>query len=130
MDQYTGERSDLSSSEVGRLISASKVEGTNVKNRAGEKLGSIYQIMIDKHTGKVPYAVMSFGGFLGIGERYHPLPWSMLTYDPNEDAYIVDLDKRRLEGAPTFGRDERINWEDRAWGQRVHDYYNVPPYWM
>jgi hypothetical protein len=130
MDQYTGERSDLSSSEVGRLISASKVEGTNVKNRAGEKLGSIYQIMIDKHTGKVPYAVMSFGGFLGIGERFHPLPWSMLTYDSNEDAYIVDLDKRRLEGAPTFGRDERINWEDRAWGQRVHDYYNVPPYWM
>ena len=120
----------LTKRETGRLISADKVEGTTVKNRRGDSLGSIYQIMIDKHTGKVAYSVMSFGGFLGIGERYHPLPWSMLTYDPSVGAYVVDLDKRQLEGAPTFGRDETVDWEDRAWGQRVHDYYNVPPYWM
>jgi hypothetical protein len=121
---------DLSTRETGRLISCDKVEGTSVHNRTGESLGSIYQIMIDKYTGKVAYAVMSFGGFLGIGERYHPLPWSMLTYDPSAGAYVVDLNKQRLEGAPTFARNEPVNWEDRAWGQRVHDFYNVPPYWM
>jgi hypothetical protein len=121
---------DLSTRETGRLISCDKVEGTTVRNRTGESLGSIYQIMIDKFTGKVAYAVMSFGGFLGIGERYHPLPWSMLIYDSNVGAYVVDLNKARLKGAPTFARNEPVNWEDRAWGQRVHDFYNVPPYWM
>jgi hypothetical protein len=129
MDQYAKD-SDLSARETGRLISSDKVDGTTVKNRRAETLGSIYQLMIDKYTGKVAYAVMSFGGFLGIGERYHPLPWSKLTYDQKLGAYVVDLDKRLLEGAPTFGRNETVNWEDRLWGQRVHDYYNVPPYWM
>jgi hypothetical protein len=130
VDQFTTQPGDLSTRETGRLISSDKVEGTTVKNRADETIGSIYQVMIDKHTGKVAYAVMSFGGFLGIGERYHPLPWSTLTYDPNAGAYVVDLDKRTLEGAPAYDRGETVNWEDRAWGQRVHDYYNVPPYWM
>ena len=129
MDQHDrGEH--FTQRETGRLISADKVEGTTVKNQRGESLGSIYQIMIDKYTGKVAYSVMSFGGFLGIGERYHPLPWSMLTYDPKLEAYVVNLDKQRLEGAPTFGRNEAVDWEDRAWGKRVHDFYNVPPYWM
>jgi PRC-barrel domain len=66
------------------LISADKVEGTSVYSREGEKLGSIYGLMIDKFSGRVIYAVMSFGGFLGIGDRYHPLPWSVLTYDPGQ----------------------------------------------
>lgn len=130
MDQNLGRPADLSTRETGRLISADKVEGTAVYNRAADKLGSIYQVMIDKQTGKVAYAVMSFGGFLGIGERYHPLPWSMLTYDPSQGGYIVNLDRKLLERAPTYARDEQIDWEDRAWGKRVHDYYNVPPYWM
>ena len=128
MDQYS--KDNLATRETSRLIACDKVEGTSVQNRQGESLGSIYNIMIDKYTGKVAYAVMSFGGFLGIGERYHPLPWSVLNYEPNAGAYVVDLDKRTLEGAPTFGRDERVDWEDRAWGQRVHDYYGVSPYWM
>ena len=128
MDQYS--KDNLDTRETARLISCDKVEGTAVQNRKGESLGSIYNIMIDKHTGKVAYAVMSFGGFLGIGERYHPLPWSVLNYDPTAGAYVVDLNKKVLEGAPTYGRDERVDWEDRAWGQRVHDYYGVSPYWM
>src|ERR1700733_949804 len=66
----------------GRLIAASKVNGTSVYNRAGEKLGSIYDVMLDKRSGKAEYAVMSFGGFLGIGDTYHPLPWTVLNYDP------------------------------------------------
>lgn len=130
MDTLQTDQGDLSTRETGRLIAASKVQGTNVQNRAGESLGSIYDVMIDKYTGKVAYAIMSFGGFLGIGERYHALPWSVLKYDTNAGAYVVDLDKRTLEGAPTFGRDETVDWNDQAWGKRIHDYYNVPPYWM
>lgn len=129
MDQYTKD-DQLAQRETSRLISCDKVEGTAVQNRQGESLGSIDNIMIDKYTGKVAYAVMSFGGFLGIGERYHPLPWSVLKYDAGAGAYVVDLSKQVLEGAPTYGRDERVDWEDRAWGQRVHDYYGVSPYWM
>jgi hypothetical protein len=71
----------VASEETSALISANKVEGTTVKNAAGEKLGSIEEIMIDKRSGKVAYAVMSFGGFLGIGDRHHPLPWGVLKYD-------------------------------------------------
>jgi hypothetical protein len=113
-----------------RLISSEKVEGTTVYNSTGEKLGSIQNVMIDKLTGKVAYADMSFGGFLGIGDRHHPLPWSVLKYDTEKDGYVVDLDKERLKGAPNYGAGDRMDWEDRAWGQQVHEYYGVPPYWL
>jgi hypothetical protein len=77
------------------LIASDKVEGTAVYKRQGEKLGSIHTLMIDKISGKVAYAVMSFGGFMGIGDRYHPLPWSVLTYDTGKGGYTVDLWKAR-----------------------------------
>jgi hypothetical protein len=115
--------------ETNTLISSDKVEGTSVYNRQGEKLGSIHTLMIDKISGKVAYAVMSFGGFLGIGDRYHPLPWSVLTYDTGQGGYMVDLDRTMLEGAPTYGSSETPNWSDRSWGQQVHDYYRARPYW-
>ena len=86
----------------GRLIAASKVNGTNVYNRAGEKLGSVYDVMLDKRSGKADYAIMSFGGFLGIGDSDHPLPWDQLTYDINMGGYVVNLDRARLEGAPSY----------------------------
>jgi sporulation protein YlmC with PRC-barrel domain len=70
----------VATDETSTLISSDKVEGTAVYNREGEKVGSIHTLMIDKASGKVAYAVMSFGGFLGIGDRYHPLPWSVLDY--------------------------------------------------
>jgi sporulation protein YlmC with PRC-barrel domain len=76
-----GRESDASRSETRTLIAASKVEGTAVYNRQGEALGSVYDVMIDKRSGDVSYAVMSFGGFLGIGKSYHPVPWNMLEYD-------------------------------------------------
>ena len=121
---------DLEANETNRLISADKVEGTNVYNMNGDKLGSIENVMIDKLSGRVAYAVMSFGGFLGIGDHHHPLPWSVLTYDVGQGGYVVDLDKKFLEGAPSFRTNERVNWDDEAWGRRVHDYYHVPPYWI
>ena len=84
------------SQETGQFISADKVEGTSVYNTLGDTLGAIHDLMIDKATGKVAYALMSFGGFLGFGNQYHPLPWSLLKYDPNLGGYVVNLDKRRF----------------------------------
>lgn len=119
----------LERDETSTLISADKVEGTPVYNRGGEKLGTVHSIMIDKRGGTVAYAVMSFGGFLGIGEEYHPLPWSVLDYDVKQGGYVVNLDRDILEGAPTIESSDDVDWADDAWGRRVHDYYGAAPYW-
>jgi sporulation protein YlmC with PRC-barrel domain len=107
----------------GRLIAASQVNGTTVYNLQGEKLGSIYDVILDKPSGHAEYAIMSFGGFLGIGDEYHPLPWKALTYDPVQGGYVVDIDRRRLEAAPSYGANERGMWDDPDYGRRVTDYY-------
>lgn len=121
----------LQKRETGNLIAADKVEGTGVYNAAGDKLGSVERVMIDKLSGRVAYAVMSFGGFLGIGDRHHPLPWSVLRYDPRTGGYVVNLDKEALQGAPTIAEnDAKFDWNDRKWGTSVHNYYHVPPYWQ
>ncbi len=119
---------DLDSTS-GHLIAGDNVAGTSVYDLAGEKLGTVEDVMIDKRSGQIAYAVMSFGGFLGIGDRYHPLPWKKLSYDTALGGYRVDLDRRILEGAPSYARDEDVAWDDRAWGRRVHDYYRADPYW-
>src|ERR1700752_4441599 len=118
----------LEADETHRLISSEKVDGTAVYDRRGERLGSVHHLMIDKYTGQVAYAVMSFGGFLGIGESYHPLPWRMLKYDVRQNGYVVDIDRRRLEGAPSYTTSDLPNWSDRAYVHRIDDYYGVPPY--
>ena len=106
------------------LVSSRRVEGTAVYNPKGEHLGTIEQVMIDKLTGQVAYAVMSFGGFLGIGEKYHPLPWAVLDYDPVKGGYIIDLDKKTLEGAPYYGETSAPSaWTDTTWQDRVDRYY-------
>jgi hypothetical protein len=119
---------DVDTKETERLISSEKVVGTPVYNRQDEHLGSVHSIMLDKVSGQVAYAVMSFGGFLGIGESYHPLPWRVLTYDVNRGGYVVDIDRRRLERAPSYSATERPNWADRAYGGRIDEYYGVTPY--
>jgi sporulation protein YlmC with PRC-barrel domain len=113
----------------GRLISADQVNGTNVYDTQGEKLGSVEDLMIDKVSGRIAYAVLSFGGFLGIGDKHHPLPWGTLKYDPSIGGYVVGLDRRILEGSPAYADDESVAWDDRTWGQQVHDYYKATPYW-
>jgi hypothetical protein len=118
----------VATDETNRLISSDKTVGTAVYNRHGEHLGSVYNLMIDKYSGQVAYAVMSFGGFLGIGQRYHPLPWRTLTYDTRKGGYVVDIDRTRLETAPSYTSSTAPNWSDRAYGHRVDDYYGVPPY--
>ena len=111
--------------ETERLIASDKVEGTAVYNRQGESIGSIYTLMIDKYSGQVAYAVMSFGGFLGIGERYHPLPWRMLTYDTGRGGYVVDVGREQLESAPTYARDE-TPWSRPDYGRDVYGHYGLP----
>ena len=119
----------VATDETDRLIASDKVEGTAVYNRQGERLGDVHNLMVDKYSGQVAYAVMSFGGFLGLGESYHPLPWKVLDYDTRQGGYVVDLDKEKLRGAPSYSRSETPDWSDRNWGTRVHDYYGVRPYW-
>ena len=113
----------------GTLIAAEKVKGTDVYNRAGEKLGSVEDIMIDKVSGRAIYAVMSFGGFLGMGEKHHPLPWATLKYDTQKGGYVVNLDKKQLEGAPNYDRDSEFKWTPE-YGRKVDSYYKVPSLWM
>ena len=112
--------------ETQRLIASSKVEGTPVFNRTGEQLGSVYNFMVDKISGQVAYVVMSFGGFLGIGESYHPLPWRALTFDTRLGGYVVDIEKDRLVGAPRYGTDEDP-FSDDEYGAKVDAYYRTTP---
>jgi hypothetical protein len=120
--------SAVATDETDRLIASDKVEGTAVYDRRGERLGSVYNFMVDKRSGQVAYAVMSFGGFLGIGDSYHPLPWKALTYDTGLGGYVVDFDSERLRDAPSYRASDSPTW-DRSYGRRVDDYYGLPSYW-
>ncbi len=119
---------DMTKITPNTLINAARVKGTSVYNAQGDKLGMIDDIMLDKASGRAIYAIMSFGGFLGIGEKYHPIPWSALNYDADKGGYVVGLEKKMLEGAPTYGRDEDFRWTS-DYGRRVDRYYNAPTYW-
>ena len=110
--------------ETKDLISSDKVEGTAVYNRKGEKLGTISNFMVGKRNGRVEYAVLSFGGLFGMGERNYPLPWDVLTYDPDQGGYVVDLDKDRLKEAPSYERGSDPTY-DRTFGEQVYGYYGI-----
>jgi hypothetical protein len=109
--------------ETTDLIASNKVEGTAVYNRQGEKLGEVYNFMVGKRSGEVAYAIMSFGGFLGIGQKYHPLPWNVLTYDTGKKGYVIDADKERLMGAPNYAVGEEP-FSRPEYGQQVRDYWS------
>jgi len=108
------------------LISSQQVEGTSVFDRQGEKVGKIDHLMINKRTGHVIYAVMSFGGFMGLGHNHYPLPWSTLSYDMDLEGYRTAVSEQQLRDAPEFTDDA---WQDRNWESRIHDHYGVPYYW-
>ena len=122
-DTTTVPASGLATDETDRLISSDKVENTPVYNPKGERLGKVHHLMIDKYTGKVFYAVMSFGGFLGIGENYYPLPWKILTYDTRSGGYVVDLDRSRLEKAPSYSPGNAPDWSDRSYTNRIDQFW-------
>jgi hypothetical protein len=87
------------------LIESDRVEGTTVYDPSGNNIGSINRLMIEKISGRVAYAVMSFGGFLGMGTEEHAVPWNKLTYDTNLGGYRTDITEQQLRGAPAFSRD-------------------------
>ncbi|MGN1288325.1 MAG: PRC-barrel domain-containing protein [Bradyrhizobium sp.] len=110
-------------------IASDRVEGTAVRRANGDMIGHIERLMIDKISGKVSYAVLSFGGFLGIGTNLIPLPWGRLHYNPKFEAYELDIEDDELKRAPSFRADKDFDWGDRSQEVELHRFYGVPPYW-
>ena len=110
-------------------IRAKKVLGTSVQNTAGEKLGSIEDIVLDKRSNNIMFAVCGFGGILGMGEKYHPIPWASLTYDESRSAYVVNFTAEQLKSAPADTVEELTKDNGTAYRDRAHSYYKTPKYW-
>ena len=109
-----------------QLISSEDVEGTNVYGPGDASIGEIDHLMIDKVSGRVTYAVMSFGGFLGLAHSHYPIPWSALKYDTNLGGYRTGITQQQLTDAPAFSYD---SWSDRDWETRTHQHYGARTYW-
>ena len=113
-------------SETSHLIGSDKVQGTAVYGPDGEKIGSIERVMIEKVSGRVSYAVLSFGGFLGIGDDHYPLPWPSLKYNVELGGYQTMITEKKIKGAPKYASDKDWNWGDPGRTRAVNDYYGVP----
>jgi sporulation protein YlmC with PRC-barrel domain len=121
---------EASSSGPGpEVMAADTLEGDKVVNAQGEDLGTIEEIMIDVQRGRVAYAVMSCGGFLGLGEKLFAIPWSALTLDADRHCFVLEADRERFEKAPGFDKHHWPSMADDAWATQVHDFYGVRPYW-
>ncbi|HEX7362020.1 MAG TPA: PRC-barrel domain-containing protein [Bryobacteraceae bacterium] len=112
-----------------RVLAASTLAGDSVKNSAGEDLGKVDEIMIDIPTGRVAYAVLSFGGFLRMGNKLFAVPWDALKVDQDRKCFVFEADKTQFENAPGFDKDNWPDMADRTWGRRIYDYYGTRPYW-
>ena len=115
--------------EYPRVLSASTLENEKVVNAAGESLGRIEDYMIDLNNGRIAYCVLSFGGFLGMGDKLFAIPFQAMTLDTENKRFVLNMDKERLKNAPGFDKD---NWPDTTnpeWGSRIYSYYGVRPYW-
>lgn len=121
---YDDRHQGLPIEETSRLIASNKVEGTPVYSRDRQRLGTVYNFMVDKVSGQVEYAVLRYGGFLGMGQRYYPLPWRVLTYHRDAGGYVIDMLARDFEDAPSFDRDSEPEF-DRDYGRRVHSWYGL-----
>ncbi|WP_423603961.1 PRC-barrel domain-containing protein [Sphingomonas sp. MS122] len=108
------------------MIASDRVEGTAVYNRAGDRLGTVARFMVDKVSGQAEYAVLSFGGLFGIGNRHYPLPWRALTYEPDKGGYVVDVTKDQIEGAPGYDAEGEEPKYDSAYREQVYTYYGFP----
>jgi len=111
------------------VLTASTVTGDRVRNTAGEDLGTIHDIMLDIDSGRVAYAVLSFGGFLGIGDKLFAVPWSSLRISTAEHEFVLDVDRKMLESAPGFNKNNWPDMADPAFGREIHAYYGKTPYW-
>ena len=112
-----------------RLVESDRVEGTTVYDPQGNNIGTIKRTMIEKISGQVTYAVLSFGGFLGLGTEEHSIPWNKLTYDTNLGGYRTDITEQQLRAAPAFSRDQEYDWTDRNRERELHSHYGARPYW-
>lgn len=112
-----------------KVMAADTLEGDDVVNTTDDKLGKLEHIMIDVPTGRVAYGVLSFGGFLGMGEKLFAIPWQALRVDPVNDRFILDVDKEKLKNAPGFDKDHWPSMADEQWAREVHTYYHARPYW-
>lgn len=110
-------------------IRAERVIGTEVKDTSGNSIGKIEDIILEKTDNKIMFAVVGFGGLLGVGEKYHPLPWSVLDYDPAQNAFVVPYTKEQLEAAPNDTIGELTRDDGRAARDKAFSYYDVQPYW-
>jgi sporulation protein YlmC with PRC-barrel domain len=110
-------------------IRAKTVIGTAVKDTAGERIGHVEDIVLDKLTNNIVFAIVGFGGFLGMGEKYHPIPWSSLKYDEREGSYVVNFSREMLEAAPADSIDALVAGNAVSYRDRAYDYYNAPRYW-
>ncbi len=110
-------------------IRANKVIGTGVKNRSGENIGKVEDVVLDKLSANILFAVVGFGGFLGVNEKYHPIPWSALDYDEGQQSYVVDFTKEQLQAAPSDSLDALTRKDSSAYRTRAYDYYQVPYSW-
>lgn len=110
------------------VITSDKVSGTKVYGADERHIGDIDYLVIEKVSGRVVYAVMTFGGFLGLGTSTYPIPWGMLTYDTSLNGYRTSLTKEQVEGAPEYADREDFDWSDKEWNARMYKYYDVPPY--
>jgi hypothetical protein len=111
------------------LVASDRVEGTIVRRLSGERVGTIQRLMIDKVSGNVAYAVLRFGGFLGMGEKHLPIPWERLKFDTTRQAYLVSLSDAELAKAPSYAAGEEFDWGDRKSEVALHNYYGARPYW-
>jgi sporulation protein YlmC with PRC-barrel domain len=112
-----------------RVLSASTLAGDRVVNTKGEDVGKIDEIMIDVPNGRVAYAVLSFGGFLGLGDKLFAIPWNHLALDEDNQVFILNVDRETLKGAPGFDKNNWPDMSDRTWGAKVYSYYGSQPYW-
>ncbi|MGH7541350.1 MAG: PRC-barrel domain-containing protein [Gemmatimonadota bacterium] len=111
------------------VLSATTLIGDGVRNAAGEDLGKIEELMIDVANGRVAYAVVSFGGFLGIGDKLFAVPWEALELDQASHEFVLDVSREVLENAPGFDKDSWPQMADRDWGGRIYEHYGLDPYW-
>ena len=110
-------------------IRANKVIGTGVKNLSGEKIGKVEDVVLDKLSNNILFAVVGFGGFLGMAEKYHPIPWSSLDYDEGQQSYVVDFTKEQLQTAPSDSLEALTRKDSGSYRERAYDYYQVPYSW-
>jgi len=127
-DTYGIYKSNIHMEHGPKLMGANTLVGNDVYNLEGDDIGEIKEIMLDMATGDTCYAVLSFGSFLGMGEKLFAVPWNALTLDTIKKRFILNVEKSRLQDAPGFNKDHWPNMADQTWAADLHKYYHTKPY--